>query len=199
MYAFGLPSGSIRAVLALSILGTTAALIVLRPSSTIPDAFRDLTFLILGHYFALRRTAHEPELVGPSPLFLPKGTVRLLIFLGFSAVIGLLIWRKQPLNEVATPAVYTLIVVVGFLFGVLCSTVGRWLWERGHRPKRLWSDLRASVTLLAGILLMLLAWNEAYHFLPALRENLPSVPTLTAEGMWHILAAIVAFYYGVRS
>ncbi len=199
LYAFGLPAGSVRALLALSILGTTAALIVLRPHSTIPDAFRDLTFLILGHYFALRRTAHEPEQAGPAPLFLPRGTVRFLIFAGFLTAIVLLMRRPRPLSPRETPAIYTLIVVVGFLLGVIFSTGVRWLWERGHRPKRIWADLRALLTLLACIVLLLLAWNEAFHFLPALRENLPDAPTITGEAIWHILAGVVAFYFGIRS
>jgi hypothetical protein len=193
-----MPAGSIRALLALTILGTTAALITLRPATTIIDAFRDLTFLILGHYFALRRGAGEPVQVGPAPLFLPRGTVRFLIFVGFGAVIGLLIYRGEPLNPQQTPAIYTLIVVAGFLLGVVASTIVRWLWERGHRPKRLWADLRAFLTILAAAALIILAWNEAYHFLPDPRSDGRVFP-ITPEGVRHTLAAIVAFYFGVRS
>lgn len=197
LYAFGMPAGSVRALLALAILATTGTLIALRPNTQILDAFRDLTFLILGHYYAHRRSAHEPEQVGPAPLFLPRGTVRLLILIGFTAVIAYLFYRGEPLNPTKTPAVYTLIVVFGFLLGVVCSTIVRWMWERGHRPKRLWSDLRATLTLLAAILLILVAVNEAYQFLPEARDAIRF--PITPEGIRHILAAVVAFYFGVRS
>jgi hypothetical protein len=197
-FAFGLPAGSVRALLALAILGTTAGLIALRPDAVIPDAFRDLMFLILGHYFALRRTAAEPEQAGPSPLFLPRGSVRLIIIVGFAAVIVILIRRREPLNPESTPAVYSLMVVVGFLLGVLTSVISAWLSRSGRQPKRFWADVRATLILLAAAFLILLAWNKTFHFFPPPREGAPRFP-LTDKGMEHLLAAIVAFYFGARS
>jgi hypothetical protein len=197
-YAFGLPAGSIRALLALGILGSAAALAALHPDSRIPDAFRDLVFLILGHYFALRKTAYEPMLEGPPPLGLPRGSIRFIIFLVFVAVVVVFLRKHEPLNPQTTPAIYTLIVIAGFLLGVVISRFAGQLWRKGHEPKRIWIDLRAVVALLAAIMLVILAWNESYHFLPLQREGGPK-PPITREGVHHVLAAIVAFYYGARS
>jgi hypothetical protein len=197
-YAFGLPAGSVRALLALGILGTAAALAALHPDSRIPDAFRDLVFLILGHYFALRRTTYEPALDGPPPLSLPRGTIRFVILLMFIAVVVVFVRKHEPLNPQTTPAIYTLIVIAGFLLGVVLSRFAGQLWKKGHEPKRIWIDLRAVIALLAAIMLILLAWNESYHFLPLAREGGPK-PPITAEGVRHVLAAVVAFYFGARS
>lgn len=197
-YAFGMPAGSVRALLALGILGSAAALAALHPNLQIPDAFRDLMFLILGHYYALRRTAGEPAEEGPPPLSLPKGTIRFVLLAMFVAVAVVLFQRREPFNPQATPAIYTLIVVAGFLLGIVTSKFVGGLWSKGRRPKRIWIDLRAVVALLAAIMLVILAWNESYHFLPLRRESGPR-PPITAEGIRHVLAAIVAFYFGARS
>jgi hypothetical protein len=199
LYAFGLPAGSVRALLTLGIVGTAAALTALVPSKAVPDAFRDLTFLILGHYFALRRGASEPMQIGPGPLFLPRGTIRFLMMAGYVAVIAILLsQRREPFNPRTTPAVYSLIIVTGFLLGTFLSFLAGLIWTRGRYPKRIWLDLRAAVVLLAAVCLILLAWDETFvKFLPTPREG--TIPPITAEGLRHGLAAIVAFYFGARS
>jgi hypothetical protein len=197
-YAFGLPAGSIRALLALAVIGTAASLTAMQPKVEIDPAFRDLSFLILGGYFAHRRTAHEPEQTGPSPLFLPRGTVRLLLSLAILAVIALMVRHHEPLKPRNNPALYPVIVMIGFLFGVLSRLYTGWLLRHGRRPKRIWADLRASIAILAAALLVLFAWNDAYQFLPVSRESGPTFP-LTNEGIRHTLAAIVAFYFGSRA
>src|SRR4051794_32368249 len=67
LHALGLPSGSIRALLALLIFATTWALLVLRPTREVPDYLRDLLFIIMGHYFAARSRAIR----GLSPVLRP--------------------------------------------------------------------------------------------------------------------------------
>ena len=198
MYAFGMPAGSIRALLALAIIGSAAALIALHPSIPISDSFRDLSFLILGGYFAHRRTAFEPECTGPNPLFLPKGAVRFLLSLAVVAVIAVLLQRHESLKPRTNPALYPVFVMLGFLAGVASRIYSDWLVRHGRYRKRVWSDLRATIALLAASLLLLFAWNDAYHFLPMMREGGPTFP-LTQAGFRHSLAAVVAFYFGSRA
>ena len=199
IYAFGLPAGSVRALLTIGIVGSAAALTALVPSKAVPDAFRDLTFLILGHYFALRRGAEEPMQPGPGPLFLPRGTIRFLMMIGYIAVIAILLsQRQEPFNPRTTPGVYSLIIITGFLLGTMLSFIASRIWTRGRYPKRIWSDLRAALVLIAALILILLVWNDNYvEFLPKIREG--TTPPITSEGVRHILAAIVAFYFGARS
>jgi hypothetical protein len=77
-----MPGGSVRAVLALMIFGTIWGLLLRRPDREIPDYLRDLLFIILGHYFAVRGRADRTAEAGPPPLFLPTGTVRLVLIAG---------------------------------------------------------------------------------------------------------------------
>lgn len=201
MYAFGLPAGSVRALLTLAVLGTSGALAALRPDRPLPDYLRDLLFLILGHYFALRRGQAEPQQLGPPPLFLPRGTIRWVITLGYVAVAALLIRHGGALTPARTPAYYTMLIVGGFLLGVATSKVAHWLSHRGRHPRRLFMDLRAAFTLLAAAILLLLAWNHVFEFLPAAREvPLGRVRAQFAEsGFEFLLSAIVGFYFGARS
>jgi hypothetical protein len=54
LYAFGLPNGSVRALLALLVCGAIWGLLWLRPDQAVPDYLQNLMFIILGHYFASR-------------------------------------------------------------------------------------------------------------------------------------------------
>ncbi len=203
MYAFGLPAGSVRALLTLALLGSAGAIAALRPDLPLPDYLRDLLFLILGHYFALRRGHSEPQASGPPPLFLPRGTVRVLITLGYVAVAVLLVRQAQnhAMNPIRTPAFYTMLLVGGFLLGVVTSKLSSWLAERGRRPRRIFIDLRATIALLAAAILLLLAWNYVYAFLPPPRDMpLGRVRTQLAEkGVEFVLSAVIGFYFGARS
>src|SRR5260370_41974989 len=87
----GLPAGSVRALLTFMILGLIWALMLLPEEKEvkIPLYLYYLMFLILGHFFA----AHGHSIASPatgtaSPLYLPRGTLRILIIVGFLAVMG---------------------------------------------------------------------------------------------------------------
>jgi hypothetical protein len=166
LHALGLPEGSVRALLAILICATIWGLLLLRPDRELPDFLRDLLFIIMGHYFAARRRASEVEEPGPPPLFLPRGSVRLVLVAGFIAVAVVLFRRGQLTAIDQYPGAVTLILVAGFLLGVVMSAVSRWWRERGHRTPRLVEDLRALVSLAAAFVLVALAWDQLFSFLP---------------------------------
>ena len=204
VHAFGLPSGSIRALLALLVFGTAWGLILLRPDLALPDFLRDLLFIILGHYFAVRRRASVAPEVGPGPLYLPNGTVRIVAIFGFLTT-GILLARGGQVRSLeAAPGAVTLVLVGGFLLGVGIHQVGTWVADRGVKPPRIVEDLRALVALMAAIVLMVLVWN---HFLPEVRMpglgfrgRLPRADfRVGGFGIDHTLAAVVGFYFGSRS
>ena len=72
LHALGLPAGSIRALLAILIFATTWGLLIFKPNQEVPDYVRDLLFIIMGHYFVVRRRSGPAEEPGPPPLYLPR-------------------------------------------------------------------------------------------------------------------------------
>ena len=98
----------------------------------ITEAFRDLSFLILGGYFAIG-----------APLTNRSRQARIRCFylgvrcacsspLGILAVIAVMLQHHEPLKPRNNPALYPVIVMIGFLLGVVsrlytrgyCDTVG---------------------------------------------------------------------------
>ena len=89
-------------------------------------------------------------------------------------------------------------MVGGFLVGVLLRQVAAWWLGRGHAPARWLEDARATVSLLAAILLVLLVWDQVFPFFPRTRfgavHELPlGVSRLTPPSL---MAALVGFYFG---
>jgi hypothetical protein len=196
-----LPSGSIRALLALLIFATTWGLLVLRPSREVPDYLRDLLFIIMGHYFAARRHAEQGDEPGPPPLFLPSGSVRLILVAGCAAVAVLLFQRGQLTTPRQNPGVVTLLLVGGFLLGVVLNAVRQALSERGHRAPRILEDLRALISMAAALILVGLVLNRVLIVFPPERVDtiLSRWSILDRYGPEHVLAAVVGFYFGSRS
>jgi len=192
--AFGLPEGSVRALLAVAVFATIWVLLVRRADHEVPDYLRNLLFIIMGHYFATRRRPSPENAGGPGPLFLPRGTIRWVLFGGFVAV-GVLLFRQGRLWDPAgNPGVVTLMLVVGFLLGVVVARIGEWRRERGHPAPRWVEDLRAAVALVAAAVLLFLVWGRI--------DSEPFEETSLRIGKYgdeHIMSALVGFYFGSRS
>jgi hypothetical protein len=205
LHALGLPAGSVRAVLAVLVFATVWGMLLLRPSQEIPEYLSDLMFVIMGHYFATRKrsaqdAAHSEE-PGPPPLFLPRGSVRLILVAGSAAVAALLYQRGVLTRVNNNPGVATLLLVGGFLVGVILNTVTGWWRERVQRRHRILEDVQALVALGAGLVLAALVWNRLYPVIsPAQADALFShwghVGRLGPE---HLLGVVVGFYFGSRS
>ena len=201
LHALGLPSGSIRALLAILIFATTWALLILRPSLEVPDYVRDLLFIIMGHYFAARRRSDQGDEPGPPPLYLPRGCVRLILVAGSVAVALVLYQRGQLTRPQENPGVVTLLLVGGFLLGVVVNAVSDSLRERGHRPPRLAEDVKALVAVSAAAILIVLVLNRPLVYFPPEQVDAILAPWVLVGryGPEHILAAVVGFYFGSRS
>lgn len=200
-HAFGLPEGSVRAVLAFLVFGTVWGLILLQPQREVPDYIRDLLFIMLGHYFAVRRAPALDANEGPPPLYLPRGTLRLIFLAGF-VVVAVALGRRGTLRSLElNPGAVTLILVGGFLLGVVMSRFANWWTGRGHRIPRYVEDIRASVALSAALVLLLLVWNQVFGYMPLPRAGVRNALSLRIGryGLEHVLAAVVGFYFGSRS
>jgi hypothetical protein len=201
IHAWGLPSGSIRALLAILIFGTVWVLLLVEPGAEIPDYLRDLLFIIMGHYFAARHRASQDPEPGPPPLFLPRGSVRVLLIAGSVAVAMLLFRRGQLTSFGRNPGVVTLLLVGGFLLGVAMNAAMAWWRDRGHRTPRVVEDLRALVSVAAAGLLIFLVLNRTLLFVPSseIDRLIPPELNFGRLGLDRILAAVVGFYFGSRS
>src|SRR5277367_6699222 len=82
-HALGWPQGSVRAMLAIMVVGLTCALMLIPHHDKpipIPAYLLYLLFLILGHYFAARGHSRVQTDAGVRhPLNLPRGCIRLLL------------------------------------------------------------------------------------------------------------------------
>lgn len=197
-YALGLPEGSVRALLALALFGTIWGLLALRPDQPLPGYLRDLLFIVLGHYFAARRRSGDDEArVGPPPLFLPRGTIRLVLIGGF-IVVAARLYSDGILDDFQrNPAGLTLLLVGGFLLGVVASRVRIGLL--GGRPPARWlEDVKALVALGAVGLLAVLVWSPVT--VGGLTGAFDWLTTrLGPQGPEELLAAVIGFYFGNRS
>jgi hypothetical protein len=189
IHALGLPEGSVRAALAFGLFGTIWAMIVSRPDQDVPDYLRDLLFIIMGHYFAARKRVAIVSPAGPGALYLPRGTVRILLFAGFVVVGVVLFQQGRFVKPMANPAVVTLMLVAGFLLGVLAARVGDMWTDRGHHVPRWVEDAKALLAIFAAVGLVLLTWNH----LDAAQLHVGSY------GPEHLLGAVIGFYFGSRS
>jgi hypothetical protein len=188
-HALGLPGGSVRALMALGMVGTVCGLLIRDPSKPLPEPLESLLFVVLGHYFAARGQAPDDDPAGgPPPLWLPRGTVRFLLIGGLVAA-GVVVVRAG--GEATQRGMVTLVVVAAFLLGLLLTRVTGWFKKRSGKPWRPFEDLRALVGIgAAGVL----AAHAFYGILPG-----PESLSIGRVGLEQGLAGLVGFYFGSRS
>jgi hypothetical protein len=198
-HALGLPAGSVRATHILGIVGLVCGLLLVPPERGlhVPPYLIYLLFLGLGHYFA----AHGADIAasnsgGSSPLYLPAGTVRVLIVLLLGGTIGWRIYSNpEALLQNFTESLddmkgqpYVLLAILGaFFLGVIV----RRLMGRDNPPQA-WQDFEAWLSLIS--LVGLLAAAIVHLVVNASVMEQFSLPV--SEG---ILGAGIAFYFGARS
>lgn len=188
IHALGLPAGSVRALIALGVVGTVCGLLVRAPERPLPEHLESLLFVVLGHYFAARGQAPDDPAGGPGPLYLPRGSVRLLLVAALIGV-GVLVTRQGGLE--AHRGLFTLLLVFGFLLGLLLTRVARWWRRRRPTPSRWFEDLRAVIGLAA---VAALAVHAFVGVLPG-----ADVVSFGPLGVEQGLAGLVGFYFGSRS
>lgn len=185
-HALGLPGGSVRALLALGVVGTVCGLLLRDPRAPLPEHLESLLFVVLGHYFAARAQSTPAD--GPPPLWLPRGTVRLLLVAALVGV-GVVILRQG--DAASQRGVVTLVLAGAFLLGLLLTRLTGWLRRFMTRPLRVLEDIRAVVGIAA---LGALAAHAFFAILPG-----PELLGLGRLGPEQALAGLVGFYFGSRS
>jgi hypothetical protein len=198
-HALGWPPGSVRALLAIMVVGLVCALMLIHQPTPvpIPAYLIYLMFLVIGHYFAARGSSRgDADSWNRQPLNLPRGCVRLLLLIALCAtsiykyVTDPDGFEKQWLESVTSlkdVPMLPIVILMGFFVGaVLRMLIGR-------HPPAWYQDLEAWVALIS-VLLMSVATLIHLVISPSLQAPILSMP------IWEcILSAVVAFYFGARS
>jgi hypothetical protein len=202
-HAFGWPAGSIRALLALSVLALLW-LLALRPvlGKTIGEVKLPMEFvylqllmvLMLAHYFAAHGGSIRPGEGRRPPLGLPRGTVRFLLVAGYLGLAAFM-WYKNTDFEIPPRGPFLLLItllVSGFFLGHVLTAIVRGV-SGGVLPPA-FQDIQAWIALLAIIALGLIFVVQIF-INPTLKLG-EQIEPATLEA---ILASLVGFYFGARS
>ena len=189
----GLPPGSVRALLGLMIVST--AIVQTVRGQKLDVALAESLMIVLASYFATRRVIDLPPDVMqkleqdgqlPSelhPLYLPRFSIRIIIFISFAGAAGYLYQQGRLLTP---EALSTLGLVFAYFIGLLFRPLGR-LFGRWRVPEGLldwFADLRALIVLGAVATLTVCYWIERRDVLPDWAES----TTLS----------LLLFYFGAR-
>jgi hypothetical protein len=207
-HALGLPAGSVRAILALGVLGLLWAMVLLYRAGRIKDAHGEpalpepfiylqyVMVLILAHYFAAHGHTIGTHLGEKAALGLPRGSVRFLLLIGFGGLAVYQLMHRNTLNYTRTDsgAVSVLLglLVAGFVVGHVLSALIR--GASGGESPAWYQDVEAWFALLGmvGLVLLVLVY---FVINPSLAAEQQISMEYTESG----LAAIIGFYFGARS
>lgn len=201
-HALGLPAGSVRALLALSVLGLLWLIVVGQPVSDtgprkIPELFiylQMLMLLILAHYFSAHGSTIGAVVDTRSPLGLPRGSVRFLLLVGYAALVVFLVRNKNDFEMPQQGDILEQITLLlsAFFVGHYLTMIVRAM-SGGQLPYA-FQDFQAWIALLAMVGLAVLFVIHLF-INPSVSPDM-KVGTLPLDT---ILAALIGFYFGSRS
>jgi hypothetical protein len=206
-YPLGLPAGSVRALLTFMVLGTVWTLLLMPAEKhvRVPLYLTYLMFLVIGSYFGARGAAPKAkDQAETPPLYLPRGSIRLLIILGFAGVCGYGYYRDHSFfenlkfdTETITKEPYLPMIIFGaFFLGSVVSTIAGWVLAGEEGLPAWYQDLLAWVSVLA-----VLGLGALVIYQLVIKPTMDPEKQIQLGGLpWEtILSSIVAFYFGARS
>jgi hypothetical protein len=186
----GLPPGSVRGLLSIMIVALLWLLLLLprnvTQQVTVPVHVYMLLALVLLFFVAHGRTIARKADPTPSPLYLPGGTLRLIILGGtIATIVYLFLNDRERLIQRLTPAADQMQHWPEFLLALVGGLAVGWIF-RFITPLHNWLAVLALFAMLADIVI------EVFVY-PQLKENADPV-------VWQcIVTAVVASYFGTRS
>ncbi len=206
-HAWGLPAGSVRALLALAVLGLLWVIALFHPhGQTTSEADKHLPLilislqilmvLILVHYFTAHGKTIGRHLTGHPPLGLPTGVIRFVLGAGY---IGLCVFLYYNRADFALPAATSfnslLLALVatlsGYFAGLVIAGCVRMTW--GDPPPGPYLDLEAWVAILAmiglGVIVLIQLINHSVS-----EEYQIQLDTTEA-----VVSGLIGLYFGARS
>jgi hypothetical protein len=200
-HALGLPAGSVRALVALTVLAALwlIALFGLTKNNQIPTAFVYLQYvmiLILAHFFAAHGNTIGKHISRHNPLWLPGGFVRFFLLFGYLGLVGWLLFYERREFEQPTSGslLLPLVLLTLFMLGYLFTKVIKMFSPGGQVP--FWfQDIQAWLALLSMLGLLVIVLLHLF-ILKDRPENLDPSSFGVVE---MIVAGIIGFYFGARS
>lgn len=203
-HALGLPAGSVRAILALGVIGYLWVLALTPGKDGKPlmtEEHTSLAFmylqvlmvLILAHFFVAHGKTIGPKVSRRSPLGLPRGVLRFALLGGYLGLAYYLYVTKPEFKVPETGPVLLMLAVLltAFVLGHLITTMMNGL-SGGVLPAW-YQDVQAWFALLGVVLLGIIILFRLF-INPGLRDNPVNLDVVET-----ILAGIVGFYFGARS
>lgn len=178
-----LPRGSVRGLLALTLMGTFAYLLVYAGDS--PTVLVNATVVVLAFYFGTRGPSSAGAAAVPgAPATRRPWIVRGLLFLGF---VGLAVWFYRAGATLPAQLVQVLEVLAGYVTG---ATLSWWAHRRAHE-----STVRRRMALvfrdLSALGALALTAVACYGF----ATNALGTFTYDVE---QALSLVVTYYFGSR-
>ncbi|NQT89182.1 hypothetical protein HQ560_20600 [bacterium] len=188
----GIPRGSVRASLALCLVYVACMLMV--RGEDLPLALSEALFAAIAYYFAARSrvTLTEKEFQERQhefgedgdmrPLYMPRGTVRVIIIFAF---VGVAVYVVSERGWASLGASTTLLLVVALFAGQALKWFINWL--KADRPRgevTLLEHVKAALGITVGVAFVVLYTTGMY------REANPRVHKL--------MLGFVIFYFGSR-
>jgi hypothetical protein len=197
-HALGLPAGSVRAVLAIGVLGLLWYMaFTSKGSAKLPTEFvylQMLMTLVLASFFASHGGTIGKHVSRSSPLGLPSGTMRFLLLGGYAGLTYFLFAHRENVEfeaEISLHVVHFLALIlsaffIGHVVTLLVRAFGGGTIPFWYQDLQAW----ASIVSLLGLAFLFVA-----HVI-----NLNVRPDQQIGGVINvILAGIVAFYFGART
>ncbi len=175
-----MPRGSVRAIITLTLVSVLWTLMLLeRP---LPLVLCFLVPIALSSYFGARGGTGVPQSTG-NPLLLPRGSVRVLLVVGFGVVAYLRLERGALTLNMSDRTPAMLVLVAALFAGFLVRKVADALSQGAATPMR-----RAFENLKSVLILLLTAFLALVWILtPARLEELALLS-----------APLLVFYFGSR-
>lgn len=181
-----MPRNSVRAILTLIILATVWYLMF--QNRAVHEYLQDAILMVMGYYFATRRAQgsvikSSSEKKGFDTLWLPEGTIRAIILVGFVAITYIL-YKENRLfgNAKAFPM---LLLIGGFFLGYLLKAISK-RWQTK-------TNQNSIITLLSHAKAVLTISITLFFCLSIVfKKEPPSIDVARA------FSTILGFYFGNR-
>lgn len=177
-----LPHGSVRALMTLALSGVLWAFLLL--DREIPPVLAFVCLLAVGHYYGFRGS-QGAEATGKPPLYLPRGSIRFILFAGF-ALVSYLLWRDGMIDwDAGNRNFVVLLIAAGLLLGFLVRKVlDIGTGTKTVKPRQWLENTKAVLAIIA---------TAAFVFSCVLPDQVPDQASVVLA-----TGPFIVFYFGSR-